>query len=76
MMPEQVHCIAACRLAAYDDLRMCHARFREQPKARYSNCPCGYPHLLAEPCVRRFLVQARVPGHEIWEWLDFSRRFY
>jgi hypothetical protein len=26
--------------------------------------------------VRRFLVQARVPRHEIWEWLDFSRRFY
>jgi hypothetical protein len=26
--------------------------------------------------VRRVLVQARVPRHEIWEWLDFSRRFY
>jgi hypothetical protein len=45
-------------------------------KVRYSNCSRGYPHLLAEPCVRRFLVQARVPRHEIWEWLDFSRRFY
>jgi site-specific recombinase XerD len=45
-------------------------------RVRASNCPRGYPHLLAEPCVRRFLVQARVPRHEIWEWLDFSRRLY
>ena len=74
IMHEHAHCIAAYRLAAYDDIQMCHARFSRATKARYSNCPRGCPHLLAEPCVRWFLVQARVPGHEIWEWLDFSRR--
>ena len=32
--------------------------------------------MLAEPCVRRFVVQARVPRHEIWERLDFFGRLY
>jgi hypothetical protein len=26
-MHEHVHCIAACRLAAYDDIQMCNLRF-------------------------------------------------
>ena len=26
--------------------------------------------------MRRFLVRALVPRHEIWKWLDFSWRFH
>ena len=40
-----------------------------------SNCSRGCPHLFAEPCMCGFLIQSRVPRHEIWEWLDFSWRF-
>ena len=32
-MHEHVHCIAACRLAAYDDIQMFHARFSRVTKS-------------------------------------------
>jgi hypothetical protein len=32
-MHEHVHCIAACRLAAYDDIQMGHARFSKVTKS-------------------------------------------
>jgi hypothetical protein len=33
IMHEHVHCIAACRLAGYDDIQMCHARFARVTKS-------------------------------------------
>lgn len=41
-----------------------------------SNCSRGCPHLFTEPRMRGFLIQSRMPRHEIGEWLDFSWRFH
>src|ERR1700756_741332 len=58
IMHEHLHCIAASRLAAYDDMTMCHAHFSRNQKpdiqiVRAATCTCSRNHACAGSSFKR-----------------------
>ena len=62
-MHEHVHCIAARRLAAHDDMQMCHARFSRLTKSPIFKLSARLPALALFILLSPFPLQSS--RHEI-----------